>query len=719
MAVEPPLAPTEPVAHTHHGDTVVDEYDWLRDADDPRVLEHLGAENEFCDEQTQHLAPLVAELVDDLKARTAETELSVPQLVHHELDGERRTYWYYGRTVEGDQYPTLSRLPLVVGVPPSAWSGPDGEEVLFDGESEARGSGFFGLGSTRVSPDGRLLASTVDRDGDERYELRIRDLTTKMPVDEPLRGVSRMLVWFGSSRLCYLRQDDRHRPFQVLQHRLGTSEAEDKVLYAEEDERFRVAVRESRDGRWLLITTTSLTSSETRICSLAEPDAPLRLVTPRREGVRYRVEVAGDRLLITHNEHDADFELAQAPLECTSAAQWAPLIPHEDGVRITRADAYRQHVVVSLRRAGLAALHIVPRIPNGGLGRGEDVVFAEPVYNVRAAPGPNYDDVDVRLSYSSLLTPPAILGYNVLTRTLRTLKEMPVLPHPQRGPYQPSDHLQRREWAQAADGTLIPISLVASRKTFADGPAPTVVYGYGAYEYPVEPEFDGLRLSLLDRGFVFAIAHVRGGGELGRPWHLAGRREQKPTSFTDFIACTERLIELGISDPDRIGAQGASAGGLLVAAAVNLRPDLYRAVHADVPFVDPLTTGLDPSQPLTITEWDQWGDPLHDPEAYATIKDYSPYENIRPVRYPAVLATASLNDTRVSYAEAAKWVARLRATTPADAARPILLRTALEAGHGGPTGRYAQWNEEAFRLAWLIDQLAADHDGADAPEGSS
>ena len=705
MTGEAPVARTEPVERTHHGDTVVDDYDWLRSADDPRVTGYLQAENDWCDEQTRHLRPLIDELVADLAGRTVETELTVPQLVHHDLDGERRTYWYYGRSVKGREYPLLSRLPLVVGVPPDSWSGPDGEEVLFDGEVEAAGSAHLGIGRIRVSPDGRLVAYAVDRNGDERYELRVRDLATGMPVDAPIRDVGGTLAWVGSSRLCYLRRDDAQRPFQVLQHRLGTSAEEDLLLLDETDEKFRVAMRESRDRRWLLVTSSSLSSGDTRIRAVSEPDGPLRLVTPRRPGIRYRVELASDRLLITHNANDPDFELAQAPLECTSAEQWSTLIAHQDGVRIIRADAYRQHVVVSMRCDGLSALHIMPRIPNGPFGRGEDVTFEEPVYDVSADPGANYDDVDVRLGYSSLLTPPAILSYNVLTRKLRTVKEMPVLPHPDRGPYDRSSYVQRREWAEAPDGTRVPISLVAARETLDRGPAPTVVYGYGAYEHPTEPDFDGLRLSLLDRGFVFAIAHVRGGGELGRPWYLGGNKANKANSFTDFIACTEHLISRGYSDPERIGAQGASAGGLLVAAAVNLRPDLFRAVHTDVPFVDPLTTGLDPDLPLTITEWDQWGDPLHDPDAYATIKSYAPYENVRAARYPAILATASLNDTRVSYAEAAKWVARIRATVPADDARPVLLRTHLDAGHGGVTGRYEQWDEDAFRLAWLIDQL--------------
>jgi len=713
MPDDAPVAPTRPVERTHHGDTVTDEYDWLRDRDDPEVAAYLSAENDWCEQRTRHLRPLVDKLLADLDARTVETELSVPELVHHELNGQRRTYWYYTRTAEGQQYPMLSRLPVVVGAPPDPWSGPEGEEILFDGNVEAQDSEFAALGPIKVSPDGRLLAYGLDKTGDEHYTVSIRDLATQTPIDQPLTDVGAQLAWVGSSYLCYARYDDARRPYAIVQHRLGTAVSEDEVIVTEEDQKFRLSVRESRDRRWLLVSSSSYSSSETRLRSVSEPTGPMRIVAPRADDVTYRVEVAGDRLLITHNAHGPDFELSQAPLEATSSAQWRPVIPHSDGTRILRADAYEQQIVISLRRQGLTALHILPRTPNGHLGVGEDVTFDESVYRVTATPGPNYDDVDVRMAYTSLLTPPSILSYNVLTRRLRVIKQMRVLDHPERGPFDPDQYEQRREWAEAEDGTKIPISLVGSKETLRGGPAPTVLYGYGAYEFPIEPDFDGLRISLLDRGFVFALAHVRGGGELGRPWYAAGRRLDKINSFTDFLACAHHLIDTGVSDPDRIGAEGTSAGGLVVGAATNLEPELFRAVHADVPYVDPLTTGLDPELPLTVAEWEQWGDPVHDPEAYAYIKSYAPYENVQPARYPAILATASLNDTRVSYAEAAKWIARLRATAKADDDRPILLKTELVAGHGGVTGRYSQWEDAAFRMAWLMDQL-----GGDAPRNS-
>lgn len=705
MPQDPPVAQRRPSAHEYHGVTREDCYSWLGATDDSAVVDYLRAENDWCEQQTQHLEPIVNELLDELETRTVETELSLPQLVHHTIEGRRRTYWYYSRTRKGQQYPVLSRLSVRNEAPPDPWAGPEGEEILLDGNLEASSGQYFGLGPMRVSPDSRVLAYGVDRDGDERYVLHLKDLATGMPIDTPIHDTAAHLAWAGVTHLFYTRYDDSRRPFQVFRHRLGTDPASDVLIMTEEDEKLWLALRESRDRRWVLITAGSPTTSETRILSCAEPEAAFRVVAPRTAGLKYRVELAGDRLMITHNRDGADFALAQAPLEATSLDQWAPVIPHTPGTRIQRADAYAGHIVVSLRREGTTALTVLPRTTSGGLAPGEDVAFDDLVHKVSVSPGPNYDDTTIRVSYTSLITPPTIYGYQMVERKLRQLKEMPVLDHPELGSYDPGSYRQTREWATAEDGTKIPMSVVAHRDTPRDGSAPAILYGYGAYETALDPSFDGARISALDRGFVFAIAHVRGGGELGRPWYLAGKKRQKMNSFTDFLACARHLVDRDYADPKRVAAQGASAGGLLVAGAITLEPELFRAAQLDVPFVDPLTTGLDPDAPLTVTEWEEWGDPLHDPEAFAYIKSYSPYENVRSARYPAMLITASLNDTRVKVSEAAKWVARLRAETDPDPDRPLLLKTELEAGHGGVSGRYEQWRETAFTLAWLMDQL--------------
>lgn len=707
----PPTFARRPVRRTHHGDTFVDDYEWLRNRSDPAVLAQLRAENEWCSRRTARLQPLVDELVDDVETRTRETDLSVPQLIHHEVNGQRVSYWYYTRTREGADYKSLCRLPLTSEATPDLWGDLEGEQVMLDGNIEAAGHAFFALGGNRVSPDGRLLAWTVDFTGDEHYTLHICDLATGIYVDAPIVDVAQHLAWAGTTHLFYTRYDGTRRPAELWRHRLGTDPANDVLVVDEGDEQFRLGAEESRDRRWILVPSNSKLSSETRLLSVFEPEGPFRVVAPRQPGLKYKVEVAGDRLLITHNHHAEDFELAQAPLEATALDQWRPLLAHEPGVRLLRADAYAGHVVVSLRRNAVTSLHIIPRTATGDYGTGEDVQFDDALHKVSASPGPNYDDTLIRLNVISFVSPLSVHSYDVVTRKMTALKQTKVLDHEVYGVYDPANYVQHREWATAEDGTRVPISVVYAKQTPQDGSAPAILYGYGAYEFSLDPTFNPMVISLLDRGFVYAVAHVRGGGELGRPWYESGKGRQKKNSFTDFVACAQHLIAAGYTSADRLGAQGASAGGLLLGAVVNLAPQTFRAVHASVPFVDALTTSLDPDLPLTVTEWEEWGNPLEDPEAYAYVKSYSPYENISAVTYPAVLATASLNDTRVSCAEPAKWVAALRATTTNGEDRPILLKTEMVAGHGGVSGRSEQWQQAAFELAWLADQLS--------PEGAA
>ncbi len=703
----PPRADRRPHRRDRHGDVFEDPYEWLRAADDPDVIAYLEAENVYTDQQTARLDPLASTLFEELRTRTQETDESVPTLASC-TDGS--AYWYYVRTTAGAEYPRYCRAPATdPGQPPSTEGEVPGEQTYFDAALEADGAEFFALGALTVSPDGTLLAYSVDLTGDERFTLRIRDLRTGDDLPEQIPDVTHGASWAGATDVFYTRADRAWRPCVVLRHRLGTLVAEDVVVLQEPDERFWLGVEESRDRGWLVLSAESKLTSECSLLSTADPEGEPVLVAPRQPDVEYSVEPAGDRLLIVHNDGAEDFALAQVRLSDlpATARRWEPVLPHQPGVRILGVDAYASHVVVSLRRDGLTALHVLPRDAAGDLTPGSDIAFDEPVATVGSMPGADYVTDTVRVGYTSLLTPASVYDYDLNTAELRLLKQTPVLDSPTLGPYDPGRYVQERGWARAADGTAVPLSIVRRADVALDSSAPALLYGYGSYEISIDPTFSVSRLSLLDRGVVFAIAHVRGGGELGRSWYDQGKQLSKITTFTDFIACADYLVERGYTTPERLAARGESAGGLLIGAVINRAPDRFRAVHASVPFVDALTTILDPELPLTVTEWDEWGDPLHDPGVYAYMKSYSPYENVADQKYPAVLATTSLHDTRVYYVEPAKWVAALRATATPRADHPVLLKTEMAAGHGGVSGRYAGWHELVFHNAWVLDQLRA------------
>ncbi len=543
--------------------------------------------------------------------------------------------------------------------------------------------------------------------GDERFTLRILDLDSGELLGDEITDTAYGVAWAQNSHLFYTRADQAWRPYVVLRHRVGTDPSTDVEVFTEPDERFWVGVDTSRDDRWLIIAAGSKLTSEYRLLSTDDPEGTPRVVAPRRQGVEYDVEIAGDRLLIVHNDGAEDFELAQAALDATSPTQWTPVLAHQPGVRILGVSAYASHAVVSLRRDGLTGLHVLPRQPDGSFGAGSDIVFDEPLYVVDSPGDPEYETPTIRLSYGSMLTPGSVYDYDLRTAERTLLKQTPVLDDPGYGPYVPGNYVQERGWATASDGTAVPLSIVRRADIPLDGSAPAVLYGYGSYEMSMDPAFSLSRLSFLDRGIVYAIAHIRGGGELGRGWYEQGKTLAKRNTFTDFIACADFLIDRGYTTPDRLAARGGSAGGLVMGAVANLAPEKFRAVHAAVPFVDALTTILDPELPLTVIEWEEWGDPLHDPEVYAYMRSYTPYENVTSQDYPAILATTSLNDTRVYYVEPAKWVAALRHQATQSDGRPILLKTEMSAGHGGVSGRYKGWRELAFEYAWIIDQISA------------
>jgi oligopeptidase B len=685
-----PVAKQVPATRSHHGDEVVDEYAWLADKDDPDTIAYLEAENAWTDARTAHQASVREALFNEIKRRTKETDLSVP--------ARKGDFWYYSRTIEGKQYAVHCRLAATPGslVPPATDAGGPlpGEEILLDGNALAGDSPFFSLGTFDVSPDGSLLAYSVDLTGDERFTLRIKDLRTGSLLSDELTEVFYGSAWSrDGSVLFYQTVDEAWRPHQVWRHVLGTPRDSDEIAFEEPDERFWVGIGLTRSEEYLLIDVHSKTTSEVYVVPAAAPLEAPRSVAPRRQGVEYGVEhdPAGKRFLIMHNDGAEDFALAWTPADAPGA--WEPLIPHTPGVRLLDVDAFASHLVVSLRQDGLTGLRVIPSV-----GDSYEITFPEPLYTVGLDANPEFDTATIRLHYASLVTPDSVYDYDLRTQAMVLRKQRPVL-----GGYDVAGYEQHREWAVAPDGTRVPISLVCKAGTPRDGSAPLVLYGYGSYEASMDPWFSIARLSLVDRGVIFAVAHVRGGGELGRHWYDDGKLLHKKNTFTDFIAAARHLASTGWTSADRLVARGGSAGGLLVGAVANMAPGAFAGIVAQVPFVDALTTILDPTLPLTVTEWEEWGNPLADAAVYEYMKSYTPYENVAPVAYPAILAMGSLNDTRVLFHEPAKWIARLRSVAPDG---NYLLKTEMGAGHGGPSGRYDAWQEEAFINAWILDLVA-------------
>ena len=697
----PPRADTREHVREHHGDRVVDPYEWLRDGDDPEVRAYLDAENEYAEARTAGLQPLRDSIFAEIKSRVLETDLSVPV--------RSGPWWYYSRTVEGQQYSIHARVPVddpAVRPVVAPDETPRDEQVLLDGNLEAGDSEFFSIGALSVSPDHTRLAFATDTSGDERFDLVVRDLTSGETLDDGLTGIGYGVEFsHDGGTLFYTRVDEAWRPHQLWRHVVGSDPATDVLVHEEPDERFWMGIGSSRDDRWILLALGSKTTSEVRLLDSTTPEADFRVVAPRRDGVEYDVEPAADRLLIVHNADNPNSDLAWAPLEATSHEQWRPLLAAGEGERFLGVDAFDDVAVLSLRREGLTSLSLLPvdSSSESGYAAPLPVSFDEPIYSVGLGDNPEPGQSALQVVFESFVTPRTVLDLDLATGERTLLKQQPVL-----GDVDLSDYVQRREWATAADGTLVPISVVHRADLGPDGSNPGLLTAYGAYEHSSDPYFSVARLSLLDRGVVHATAHVRGGGEMGRHWYDQGKLLAKPNTFSDTVACADRLVELGWVAPDRLGLEGGSAGGLLVGAVVNLAPDRFRVAHGAVPFVDALTTILRPDLPLTVGEWEEWGNPLEDPEVYAVMKSYTPYENVAAQGYPAILATTSLNDTRVFFTEAAKWVARLRATVTNDeATRPILLRTEMAAGHGGRSGRYAAWEQIAWEWAFVLDQLGA------------
>lgn len=695
----PPVAARQPSIRVHHGDEFDDPYEWMREKEDPAVLAHLAAENAYTAQRTAHLESVRQSIFDEIKSRTLETDLSVPT--------RRGDFWYYGRTREGSQYGIQCRAPIADRddwTPPSLT--PDqpvaGEQVLLDSNVEAEGQEFFALGAFDITEDGRFMLWGVDLQGDERYTIRVRDLATGIQLDDLIEGTAAGAQFSPDGQwIIYSTVDDKWRPDTVWRHRVGTDTADDAVLFHEPDERFWVGAGFTRSKRYLMIGLGSSITSEDWLVPADDLTAPPRVVWPRREGVEYAADHAivngEDVLLILHNEDALDFELVQVSAS-EPMGERRVLLPHEPGRRLLDVDCFRDFAVVEYRRGGLSRVGMLDYATRAV----DELVFTEPLYTAGFGGNREWAPPFLRLGYDSFVTPATVYDYEVATGELLLRKRQPVL-----GDFDPSDYAQARVWASAQDGTQVPISLVWKR-SFGDvgaTPRPLHLYGYGSYEHSIEPRFSVARISELDRGVVFAVAHVRGGGEMGRAWYEDGKLLQKKNTFTDFVDAARHLIDNGYTRADLLVAEGGSAGGLLMGAIANIAPELFAGILAEVPFVDALTSILDEDLPLTVIEWDEWGDPLHNPDVYAYMKSYSPYENVRTdVTYPRILAVTSLNDTRVLYVEPAKWVARLR-EVGADA----LLKCEMVAGHGGVSGRYNAWKERAFELAWVLDVLGLAH----------
>ena len=695
--IQPPSAQRIPHERTFHGDTFVDDYEWMRDKDNREVVTHLEAENVYTEMRTKHLRPLADRIYGEIKAHTKETDVLVPVRLHD--------WWYYTRTQEGQQYAIHCRSPYTKGVDRPCLNtvfAVPGEQVLVDGNCEMQGKEFFELGALEVSFDGSRIAVLVDFYGDERYALQVREIDTDNIVDEAVSGTGYGLAWSSNrAYIFYTRVNDAWRQFQVWRHEVGTASDQDVLVLEEPDELFGVGIEVSRDEQWLTIHTASSTTSEVRLLDLREPTGEPVLIEERSTGLDYSVEIDGERILITHNASRVDFDLMWAPITTPGREHWQPLMSAFDGERILGADAFAGFVAVTMRAAGLPAVRVIPKV-GSTYGASQSVPIESDLRAVRVGSTPMYDSSTVQLTVSSFLIAGESYDFEVISGQMTLLKRREV------PGYDPQQYVEERLWVTVTDGRKVPVSLVRRSDIRPDGTNPGYLYGYGSYEVPIDVGFSASRLSMLDRGVVFAIAHVRGGGELGREWYNDGKLLHKHNSFTDFIDCACTLIEQGWVAHDRLAAEGRSAGGLLMGAVVNLAPELFRVVHAGVPFVDALTTILDPSLPLTAGEWEEWGNPIEDPIVYRYMKSYTPYENIRAVEYPAILVTTSVNDTRVCFLEPTKWVQQLRRTVTSNQQdRPILQKTELVAGHGGRSGRYDAWRDTAFEHAVMLDQLGA------------
>ncbi len=659
-----------------HGHVRIDDYYWLRERDNPEVIAYLKAENRSAEKQTEHTKSLEDKLFTEIKGRFKQTDMSVP----YRLDN----YFYYTRYEEGKEYPIYARKRGVLD---------QTEEIMLDANVLAEGHDFFSIGGWAVSFDHDLLAYAVDTEGRRIFTTYVKNLKTGELLPDVIAKITENLAWANDNRtLFYAKQDPTSlRAFQIYRHTLGTDPVSDRLVFEERDETFVAYIFKTKSKRFLMLVSAHATSQEYHYLDANDPFGEFKLFLAREPNHEYHIDHFQDRFIIRTNDRAKNFRLASTLIDQPGKDHWQEIIPHRSDVYLGDFEIFQDHLVLEERKRGLTHIRVLP----WSGGDGYDLEFDEPTYRAHVGTNPEMNTSTLRFEYTSMKTPLSIYDIDMNSKQRTLLKQEEVL-----GGFASADYESERLYAPAADGTEIPLSIVYRKGTRRDGRNPLLLYGYGSYGLSIDAAFASPRLSLIDRGFVFAIAHVRGGQELGRQWYEDGKLLKKKNTFTDFIACVEFLIREKLTDADKLFAMGRSAGGLLMGAVSNMRPDLFKGIVAEVPFVDVVTTMLDPSIPLTTGEYDEWGDPSQK-EYYSYMLSYSPYDNVEAKDYPNLLITGGLHDSQVQYWEPAKWAAKLRALKTDN--NRLLLKTNMEAGHGGASGRFRRHHETAFAYAFLLD----------------
>jgi oligopeptidase B len=691
-SVTPPVARQDPTPTTLHGQTLEDDYRWMRDKSSAEVVAHLEAENAYTLSVMAPTEELQAKLYAEMLSHIKETDVSVPYL--------QRGWFYYVRTVEGSQYPIHCRK-IATGADSDRFDESQPEEILLDVNRLAVGQPFMSVGALSVSPDGFLLAYSTDNTGFRQYTLHVRDLKTGSDLPDTAERVG-SVVWAADSLTLFYTTEDEvtKRHDHLFRHRLGDSAAQDVVIYEETDERFNLGVGKTRDGKYLLMEAGSHTTSECRFLAADAPQGEFQMIAPRAEEQEYSVDHREGLFYIRTNDVGKNFRVVTAAVETPGREFWRELIPLDAEAPLEDFDLFASFCVSSRRRLGLPTLTVIDISTDGRLGESKEISFPEPVYSAGTHANREFKTTAFRYSYTSLVSPASVYEYDVKLGTSLLLKQQEVP-----GGFDSARYASERVWVEAADGVKVPASVVYRRDSFQRGGNPLYIYGYGSYGYPLPIGFSASRLSLLDRSVVIAYAHIRGGGEMGDSWHDAGKMMVKRNTFSDFIAVTEQLVAKGFGAVDRVAIEGGSAGGLLMGAVVNERPELFRAVLSHVPFVDVMNTMLDASLPLTVAEYEEWGNP-NEADAFAYMRSYSPYDNLKTGAYPSMLVKTSLNDSQVMYWEPAKYVAKLRTLKKNET--PLLLHINMDAGHGGASGRYDYLKEIAFDYAFLLKELGVE-----------
>ncbi len=677
--VQPPLAKKDPKQLTMHGVTRTDNYYWLNQREDPEVIAYLNAENEYLKKKMAHTEALQEKLYQEMRGRVKEDDASVP----FREDG----YYYYTRYEKGGEYPLYCRKKGSLSAP---------EEVMINGNEMGKGKGYFSISAWEVSPDGNLLAFAIDTIGRRIYEIQFKDLKTGKMLPDVIPATTENLTWAADNQTVFYTKQDLQtlRWEKVYRHTLGTDPAKDVLVFNEKDDTFYASVDKSKSKKYIIINSgnNSSMTSESHYLEAANPAGKFKVFLPRQKGHEYDIDHAAGKFYIHTNDGASNFKLMAVEEANPAKANWKEVVPHRPDVLLEDFDLFKEYLVLQERGNALTRIQVKPW--SGGESHFLD--FGEPAYTASVGNNPEYDTKTLRYNYTSMTTPQSVYDYDMATRTRQLMKQTEVL-----GGFDSKNYQTKRLFATAVDGTKVPVSLVYRKGIKKDGSNPLLVYGYGSYGISIDPSFNSSALSLLDRGFVYAIAHIRGGQEMGRAWYEDGKLYKKKNTFTDFITCTEYLQKEGYSQPAKTFAMGGSAGGLLMGAVMNMRPDLYKGIIAAVPFVDVVTTMLDASIPLTTNEYDEWGNP-EEKGFFDYMLAYSPYDHVEGKNYPNLLVTTGLHDSQVQYWEPAKWVAKLRETKKDN--NMLLLYTNMEAGHGGASGRFRRYKETALQFAFLLDQ---------------